>query len=117
VASDQTVTAKLVLQAQLELQRLGIERALALLESTERDLAEYLLEATTNLYHETLNTGVTGKQARRIHDHTLTLVLVCINAIQKAHAALWQDGTGQDLARRLEPPGPERPPTPPPAGP
>jgi hypothetical protein len=117
MASDQTVTAKLVLQAQLELQRLGIEKALALLESTEPDLAEYLLEATTNQYHELLNTGVTGKQARHIHDSTLTLVLVCVTAVQKAHAALWQDGTGRDLARKLDPPAPECPPTTPPAAP
>ena len=117
MASDGIVTARLVLQAQLELQRQGLDRAMTLLEATEPDLTEYLLEVSTNLHHDILNTGATGKQARRIHDSTLSLVVVCVTAIQKAHAALWQDGTGQDLVRKLDPPGPEHPPTTPPVGP
>ena len=91
MASDQTVTAKLVLQAQLELQRLGTNKAMSLLESTEPDLCEFLLETTTNLYHDILNTGATGRQARRIHENILTLVLVSVTSMRKAHAALWQD--------------------------
>jgi hypothetical protein len=117
MASDQTITARQVLQAQLELQRQGLDRAMALLESTEPDLTEYLLESTTNLHQAILNTGATGKQARRIHDSTLTLVLVCVTAVQKAHAALWQDVTGRDLVRKLDPPVSEPPPATPPAGP
>jgi hypothetical protein len=121
LASDQTVTAKHVLQAQLELQRLGTSKAMAVLEATEPDLTEYLLETTTNLYHQVLDTGASAKQARRIHENTLTLVLVCVNALQKAHADLWQEGTGRDVARKLEPPPeyPEhpKPPTHPPANP
>jgi hypothetical protein len=117
VESDQTATARLVLQAQLELQRVGLDKAMALLESTEPDLTEYLLASTTNLHKEMLNTGATGKQARRIHDRTLTLVLVCLNALKKGHAALWQDGTGQDVARRLDPPAAQPPSPTPPVGP
>ena len=117
MASDQIVTARQVLQAQLELQRLGLDRVMALLEATEPDLTEYLLESTTNLHQAILNAGVPGKQARRLHDSTLSLALVCVTAVQKSHAALWQDGTGQDLVRKLDPPGPERPPATPPVGP
>ena len=114
MASDQTVSAQLVLQAQLELQRRGTRKAMALLETTEPTLAEYFFETSTNLYHEILNTGATAKQARRIHESTLTLVLVCVTALQKAHADLWQADTGRDLVRKLEPsPGSE--PAPPPA--
>ena len=40
--SDQIVTAKIVLQAHLELQRLGINKAMTLLENTEPDLTEVL---------------------------------------------------------------------------
>lgn len=113
MASDQIITAKLVLQAQLELQRLGIHKAMALLESTEPDLVEYVLETTTNLYHEILRTGASGKQARRIHDSTQTLLLVCITALQKAHATLWQDDPAPELVPKLESRGPESPPAPP----
>ena len=106
-ASDQIVTAKIVLQAQLELQRLGIHKSMSLLENTEPDLTEVLIETTTSLYHQLLDAGASGKQARRIHDQLLTLLLVCIRSLQKGHAALWQQDTGKDLAVRLNsPPGP-----------
>ena len=96
--SDQTVTSKLVLQAQLELQRLGTTKAMSLLESTEPDLTEFALETTTNLYHDILSTGASGKQARRIHENILTLVLVSVTALRKAHAALWQDDADESPA-------------------
>ena len=100
--SDQIVTAKTILQAQLELQRLGNSRAIALLDSKEPDLAE--VETSSALYHQILDTGASGKQTRRIHDAALTLVLLCIRSLQQAHAALWQESTGQELIRKLEPP-------------
>ena len=103
--SDQIVTAKIVLQAQLELQRLGTHKAMSLLENTEPDLTEWALENSTSLYHRILETGASPKQARRIHQDTVTLLLGCILSLQKAHAALWQDGTGMDLAARLNRPG------------
>ena len=107
--SDQIVTAKIVLQTQLELQRLGTQKAMSLLESTEPDLTEVLLEGSTSLYHRILKTGASPRQARRIHQDTLMLLLVCIRSLQKAHAALWQEGTGRDLARQLDPPSDEQP--------
>ena len=107
--SDQIVTARIVLQTQSELQRVGINKAMTLLESTEPDLTEVLLEASTSLFHRVLETGATPRQARRIHQDTLLLLLVCIRSLQKAHAALWQEGTGRDLARQLDPPSDEQP--------
>lgn len=97
MASDQTVHARLILQAQAELARLGTRRVYSLMEQTEPDLAEVVLEQTTALYHEVLQLGVTPKDARRVHQAAERLVLVCILALQKAHAALWQDGSGQDV--------------------
>ena len=102
--TDQVVTAKTILQVQLELQRRGSRRVYSVLESTERDLAEVVLEQTTAIYHEILNTGASSKEARRIHHQVETLVLVSILALQKAHAALWEDGTGRQLTARLNPP-------------
>ena len=104
MASDQMVTARIILQAQLELQRRGTRRVYALLEHTEPDLAETVLEGTTALYHQVIKTGATPKEARRIHHAAERLVLVSILALQKAHQALWQESTGQDLSIRLNPP-------------
>ena len=102
--SDQIVGAKTILQAQLELQRLGNTKALSLLESNEPDLAEIVLENSTALYHQLLDVGASGKQARRIHEAALTLVLLCIRSVQNAHRALWQENMGQELIRKLTPP-------------
>ena len=104
MATDQLVTAKIILQAQLELQRRGTRRIYALLEQTEPDLADVVLEETTDLYHQVIKTGATPKEARRIHHAAERLVLVSILALQKAHQALWQESTGQDLTARLNPP-------------
>ena len=101
--SDQIVTAKAILQAQLELQRLGVNKALSLLESTEPDLAETIIETTTAQYHQILRTGASGKQARRIHAMTVNLVLTCVGALRHAHAALWQF---DDAAAPVDPPPP-----------
>ncbi|MCL2645783.1 MAG: hypothetical protein FWD61_02125 [Phycisphaerales bacterium] len=104
--SDQIVTAKIVLQSQLEVQRIGIQQASSLLESAEPDLTEYILETTTRLYHDLLHVGIKGKQARRIHNDIMILLLVTVRSLQNAHAALWQQQTGEEIAAKLEPPTP-----------
>ena len=78
------VTARMVLQAQLELQRRGVHRTLTQLEEAEPDLSECLLEVSTTLYHQMLHTGISARECRRLHEGTLTLVLVCIGALLKA---------------------------------
>jgi hypothetical protein len=83
--SDQLVTARHVLQAQLELQRLGHRRVLSMLESRERDLADYVLEAATNLYHRVLDAGTEPRHARHIHRAAEAIVLVSILALRNAH--------------------------------
>ena len=102
--SDQIVTAKAILQAQLELQRLGVNKALSLLESTEPDLAETIIETTTAQYHQILRTGASGKQARRIHAMTVNLVLTCVGALRHAHAALWQVDAEEETPADPPPP-------------
>jgi hypothetical protein len=113
-ASDQLVTAKTILQAQLELQRLGHDKALAALEHTEPDLAEVVIENTTAIYHQALDAGASPRHARRIHQDTVALVLLCIQSLQRAHANLWAEGDGKAVRDKLEPPAPpSRPPEPP----
>jgi len=102
--SDQIVTAKIVLQSQLEVQRIGIQQSSSLLESAEPDLTEYILETTTRFYHDLLHAGIKGKQARRLHSDLMILLLVTVRSMQNAHAALWQQQTGEDIAAKLGPP-------------
>jgi len=104
MATDQVVSAKTILQSQAELQRRGTRRVYSVLENTERDMTELILEQTTTIYHQVLKTGATPKEARRIHHAAENLVLVCVLALQKAHQEMWQEGTGQELTRRLNPP-------------
>lgn len=113
-SSDQIVTARLILQAQLELRRLGSRKVLTLLERTEPDLTEWLLENSSTIYHQILEAGASPRQARRLHRAVETLVLVSLLALQKAHRALWQEGPGHDLHLRLTPPGPATTPSEPP---
>lgn len=109
-SSDKIVTAKAILQAQLELQRLGINKAMERLESTEPELAEVVIETTSTLYHQILRTGATSKQARRIHNLTLTLVLTSLGALRQAYAALWPDGNDDVESPHVPPLPPENPP-------
>jgi len=104
--TESIVTARLVLQSQHELQRLGHRRVLALLESREPDLTEFLLEATVTHYHHILDTGATPKRARQLYHSAEAIALTCILAIRKAHEALWQTETGNQLESQLEPPTP-----------
>jgi hypothetical protein len=101
-SSDAIVTAKAVMRAQLELQRLGINKTVSLLESTEPDLAEFVIETSTELYQQVLNAGASSRQARRIHQSTMTLVLVALGALRQAHKTLWQSNSESDPA---PPPG------------
>jgi len=104
MSTDSIVTARLILHSQHELQRLGHRRVLALLESREPDLAEFILEATTAHHHRILDTGATPKQARQLYHAAEGIALTCILAVRKAHEALWQTETGDQLEARLEPP-------------
>jgi len=56
------------------------------------------------LYHDLLYAGIKGKQARRINNDLMFLLLVTVRSMQNAHAALWQQQTGKDIAAKLEPP-------------
>ena len=91
--SDQTVSAKAVLAAVLEIQRRGPTPALQHLEQVEPDLANYLME-TLSVIHQRL-TALNGppKTTQRAFLEVQSLALVCITALQKSHYELWrQDG-------------------------
>jgi hypothetical protein len=109
MASDQQVDAKLVLQSLMELQRQGPDSVLRHLESTEPDLAEYVLEQLTEVHRRLLDLGGDPRKARRLHRRIQALVLVPLMALRKGHYRLWhesQGGGSTGLRPASEPPTP-----------
>jgi hypothetical protein len=107
MASDQHVDSKLVLQALMELKRVGVARAMSHLESIEPDLAEVVLEELTAIHHELLHLGGPPRKSRQLYCRIQSLVLLSITALQKAHFRLWQTEMGgrlEELDSTNEPP-------------
>ena len=99
MASDQLVHARLVLQAQMQLNRRGIDSAMRHLEQTEPDLAEYVMESLGLLHQRLLDLGGSAKKTRRLYLQVQTLVLVSIDSLGKAHLALWESQMGPMLGQ------------------
>jgi hypothetical protein len=77
------VSAQMILRAQLRLQRQGSQRLTPELERLEPDLAEYLLENLTAIYHRLLETGIPARQTRTLYRQIESLVLTCVTATRK----------------------------------
>ena len=86
--SDQQVTSQIILQTLQELSRLGTTPALEKLEQVEPDLASYLMESLSGIYHQMLGLGGSSKKTRRAYRQVQTLALVCILSMQKGHYEL-----------------------------
>jgi hypothetical protein len=109
--SDQQVTSKMILQTLQELTRTGTTPALEHLEQVEPDLASYLMETLTTIYHQILGLGGSAKTSRRVYRQVQLLALVCIVALRKGHYELWRrqaDDSEEDStdATPPEPPPP-----------
>lgn len=96
------VTAQIILRAERDFRRRGLQRILLELEKSEPDLAEYAFESLTELHQQLLNLGGPAKHTQRLFNHMQTVVMVCIQAMRQAY-----DGG-------LNTPAPS---SPPPAGP
>ena len=110
MASDQLVHARMVLQAQMQLHREGVDSAMRHLEQTEPDLAEYVMESLSLVHQRLLELGGSGRKTRRLYLQVQTLVLVSIDSLRKAHLALWEKQMGQTLDQldpSQEPPDPD----------
>ncbi len=99
--SDQQVTSRMILQVLQESTRQGATPALERLEQVEPDLANYLMETLTSIYHQILGLGGSAKKSRRVYQQVQSLALVSIAALQKGHYELWhqtykltEDGEG-----------------------
>jgi hypothetical protein len=94
VASDQTVTARHVLQSLTRTKRQGLQTAMAELEKLEPDLAGYLMEELSLLHQKLYELGAPAARTRWLVRRTESLMLVCIGALRLAHADLWRREVG-----------------------
>lgn len=88
--TDQLVRSEDVLRAVMQLRRQGVAKVLTQLEVIEPDLAEYVMEETSAMYHDLAALGGTAKQVRRFHSRLQSLVLVTVLSLRQAQARLWQ---------------------------
>ena len=102
MASDQQVTAAVVLETLLELQRIGPARAMQRLEQVEPDLMEFLLENLSQLHHRLLDLGGPAKKTRRIFHQAQRVALVCVESMRKGHFRLWQASVADTPLGRLD---------------
>jgi hypothetical protein len=98
MASDQTVTAKDVLAAVMELRRRGGEVVLRQFEQEEPDLTEFVLEELSAVHQQIAKTGATAKQLRRITRRVEAMVVTAVLALRHTHFRLWD----------VQAPGPNR---------
>ena len=88
--SDQSVSAKAVLAAVLEIKREGTRPSLEHLEQVEPDLAEYLMESLTTVHQNLLALGGPARDRQRLYREIEALTLTCIVALWRGHHELWQ---------------------------
>lgn len=82
---EQAVTARDVLAAVHECQRLGHRRVLESLEQREPDLAEHLMEGLGQLHRHLLNAGLDARTTRALYRSMEAVAFVSIRAIEISH--------------------------------
>jgi hypothetical protein len=117
--SDQLVTARHVLRATQEIHRRRARAVLSELEALEPDLAEYAIENLSQLHHDLVGGGLSGRDARRAYRLAEATLLVSLMALRQGYRDQLGRGGGNDDddAADGEPPVPAddaRPSPPPP---
>jgi hypothetical protein len=74
MATDQQVTARAVLRAVARLQRQGDDGSMRLLEHTEPDAAEYVMETLPLVHQRLAGLGGSVKKTRRLYEQVRLLV-------------------------------------------
>lgn len=97
MATDQQVTARMVLEAQLELERRGAAGCMQHLEETEPELANFVLETLSLIYTKLSNLGGSPQKTKRAFRSVQTLLLVSIEAMRRGHLELWEKQMGAVL--------------------
>jgi hypothetical protein len=102
MATDQHVSARMVLEAQLDLERRGAGAFMQHLEKTEPELANFVLETLSLIYSKLSNLGGPPQKTKRAFRSVQTLLLVSIEALRRGHLQLWEKQMGPAL-RQLDP--------------
>jgi hypothetical protein len=101
MASDRLVTPEHILRAVMEHERRG-SMMLPELEKLEPDLAEFLLERSTTLFHQLAEMGLSGRDVRKLHRQAEKTLLVCVMPLRNAHRDLWEKDLPEPPARSAD---------------
>ena len=88
--SDRLVTPDHVLKSVMEFERRGSTPVLSDLEKLEPDLMDFLLENLSQLHHQLIGLGLSGRDARKVYRRAEKTAVVCIMALRHAHRELWE---------------------------
>ena len=91
MATDQVVSSKDVLQALMELRRVGGRWSLEELERQEPDLTEFMLEELSALHALLLESGAAARHVRRASRRAEATAVVLVSALRQAHRRLWRE--------------------------
>ena len=80
MSNESQVTARTVLDAVLEIKRLGPARALEQLEEDESELASFVMESLSDVHRRLLALRGRASASQAVYLDFQTLVLVCITA-------------------------------------
>lgn len=108
MASDQQVSARMILDTQLELERRGAEAFMKHIEKTEPELANFVFERLSLVYQKLLALGGPPHKSQRVFRQIQALVIVSIDSLRRGHLELWGKQMGSAL-EQLAPDGPEEP--------
>jgi len=101
--TDQQVTAKMILDAVLDLERRGPVQVLRQLEALEPELASYFLENLTLLHQRIMKLGGPIRQSQRLLREIQALTLICILALRNGHLEMWRGLMVGTPAARIDP--------------
>lgn len=85
MASNPRVSSCDVLDALLELRRLGPKRSLQRLEETDPELASYAMESLSQIHRHLLDLGGPATLTQKSFMRVQSLLLVCVFAMQRAN--------------------------------
>jgi hypothetical protein len=91
MASDQTVSARVILRAENELQRAGHHQTMNHLEQIEPDHSSHLWEQLSGINRQLLALGGPPQASHQCYCQVQHLMLVTFLAMRHGHHELWQD--------------------------
>jgi hypothetical protein len=90
VKSDQLVLAQDVLNAILEIRRLGVNRLVEEMEACEPDLCEFFLEEWTNIHSELSKQGLRARRLRQLGERIQIFAMTLVRSLRAAQLRLWE---------------------------